>query len=117
MLGARVAAMKSSWQNSCATRFPSSQDEERYLCEAAKIELPKVQRFIQLCKVAIGKNKLHRVLAEIKVDVVEGRGIHNPTGTFVWRLLKLISEPARPLNKSGKLRLGFKGNVKGSFPC
>jgi hypothetical protein len=80
--------------------LPELTDEERYLCEAAKIELPKVQRFIQLCKVAIGKNKLHRVLAEIKVDVVEGRGIHNPTGTFVWRLLKLISEPARPLNKS-----------------
>ena len=80
--------------------LPELTDEERYLCEAAKIELSKVQRFIQLCKVAIGKNKLHRVLAEIKVDVVEGRGIHNPTGTFVWRLLKLISEPARPLNKS-----------------
>src|SRR5271165_2052751 len=78
--------------------LPELADEERCLCEAAKIELPKVQRFIQLCKVAIGKNKLHRLLAEIKVDVVEGRGIHNPTGTFVWRLLKLISEPARPLN-------------------
>jgi hypothetical protein len=44
------------------------------------------------------------VLAEIKVDVVEGRGIQNPTGTFVWRLLTLISESVRSANKSGKLR-------------
>jgi hypothetical protein len=82
--------------------LPELTDEELYLCEAAKIELLRVQRFLQLCKVAIGKNKLYRVLAELKVDVVEGRGIHNPTGTFVWRLLKVISEPVRSLNKSSK---------------
>ena len=81
--------------------LPELTDEELYLCEAAKIQLPNVQRFIQLCKVAIGKNRLHRVLAEIKVDVVEGRGIQNPTGTFVWRLLTLISEPVRSVNRSG----------------
>ena len=84
--------------------LPELTDEELYLCEAAKIQLPNVKRFIQLCKVAIGKNRLHRVLAEIKVDVVEGRGIQNPTGTFVWRLLTLISESVRSANKSGKLR-------------
>jgi hypothetical protein len=84
--------------------LPELTDEELYLCEAAKIELLNVQRFIQLCKVVIGKNRLHRVLAGIKVDVVEGRGIHNPTGTLVWRLLTLISEPVRSLNKSGKLQ-------------
>jgi hypothetical protein len=34
------------------------------------------------------------MLAELKVDVIEGRRPHNPTGTLIWRLLTF-----RSLNK------------------
>jgi hypothetical protein len=80
------------------SRLPDLSEEEGYLCEAAKVELPKVERFLQLCKVAIGSAALRRTLAELKIDVIEKRGpIKSPTGTLLWRLLQLVSQPVQPL--------------------
>jgi hypothetical protein len=73
--------------------LPELTDEESVLCEAANVELLKIQRFLRLCKVAIGTNRLHRVLAELKIDVIERRGVNKPTGALVWRLLTLVAEP------------------------
>jgi hypothetical protein len=73
--------------------LPDLSDEECYLSEAAKVDLANVERFLRLCKVALGSNRLRRVIAELKVDVAEKRGVNKPTGALVWRLLNAIAEP------------------------
>jgi hypothetical protein len=62
---------------------------------AALTPLMKIERFLRICILLLGKNKLLRMLAELKVEVIEGHGPHNPTGTLIWRLLTEISQPVR----------------------
>ena len=59
------------------------------------MDLQKIERFLRICILLLGKNKLLRMLAELKVEVIEGRGPHNPTGPLIWRLLTEISQPVR----------------------
>ena len=80
--------------------LPDLSDEECYLSEAAKVDLANVERFLRLCKVALGSNRLRRVIAELKVDVAEKRGVNKPTGALVWRLLNAIAEPVGSAVKS-----------------
>ena len=77
------------------TSLPDLPDETRHLAESASVDLGKSERFLRLCMLLLGKNKLFRFLAELKVEVIEGRGPHNRTGTLIWRLLTEISQPVR----------------------
>jgi hypothetical protein len=77
------------------TALPHLADDTRELAKIASIDLEKVERFLRICILLLGKNKLLRMLAELKVEVIEGRGPHNPTGTLIWRLLTEISQPVR----------------------
>jgi hypothetical protein len=65
------------------------------LAEIARVDLEKIERFLRICILLLGKNKLLRMLAELKIEVIEGRGPHNPTGTLIWRLLNEIEQPVR----------------------
>jgi len=77
------------------TALPDLPDDTRDLAKIASVDLEKVERFLRICILLLGKNKLLRMLAELKVEVIEGRGPHNPTGTLIWRLLTEISQPVR----------------------
>jgi hypothetical protein len=77
------------------TALPDLPDDTRHLAEIARVDLEKIERFLRLCILLLGKNKLLRMLAELKVEVIEGRGPQNPTGTLIWRLLNEISQPVR----------------------
>lgn len=77
------------------TALPDLPDDTRDLSKIASVDLEKVERFLRICILLLGKNKLLRMLAELKVEVIEGRGPHNPTGTLIWRLLTEISQPVR----------------------
>jgi hypothetical protein len=75
--------------------LPEMPGDTKDLAKIASVDLEKSERFLRLCVLLLGKNKLHRMLAELKVEVIEGRGPHNPTGTLIWRLLTEISQPVR----------------------
>ena len=77
------------------TALPDLPYDTRDLAKIASVDLEKVERFLRICLLLLGKNKLVRMLAELKVEVIEGRGPHNPTGTLIWRLLTEISQPVR----------------------
>ena len=77
------------------TVLPDLPDDTRHLAEIARVDLEKIERFLRICILLLGKNKLLRMLAELKVEVIEGRGPHNPTGTLIWRLLNEIEQPVR----------------------
>jgi len=77
------------------TALPDLADDTRHLAEIARVDLEKIERFLRICILLLGKNKLLRMLAELKVEVIEGRGPHNPTGTLIWRLLNEIEQPVR----------------------
>jgi hypothetical protein len=77
------------------TALPEMPGDTRDLAKIAGVDLEKSERFLRLCVLLLEKNKLHRMLAELKVEVIEGRGPHNPTGTLIWRLLTEISQPVR----------------------
>jgi hypothetical protein len=59
------------------------------------VDVEKIERFLRICILLLGKNMLFRLLVELKVEILEGRGPHNPTGTLIWRLLNEISQPVR----------------------
>ena len=77
------------------TALPDLPYDTRHLAEIARVDLEKIERFLRICILLLGKNKLLRMLAELKVEVIEGRGPHNPTGTLIWRLLNEIEQPVR----------------------
>jgi hypothetical protein len=77
------------------TALPEMPGDTRDLAKIASVDLEKSERFLRLCILLLGKNRLHRMLGELKVEVIEGRGPHNPTGTLIWRLLTEISQPVR----------------------
>ncbi len=77
------------------TALPDLPADTRDLAKIASVDLEKIERFLRICILLLGKNKLLRMLAELKVEVIEGRGPHNPTGTLIWRLLTEISQPVR----------------------
>jgi hypothetical protein len=77
------------------TALPDLPDDTRHLAEIARVDLEKIERFLRICILLLGKNKLLRMLAELKVEVIEGRGPYNPTGTLIWRLLNEIEQPVR----------------------
>ena len=75
--------------------LPEMPGDTKDLAKIASVDLEKSERFLRLCILLLGKNRLHRMLGELKVEVIEGRGPHNPTGTLIWRLLTEISQPVR----------------------
>ncbi|MGA8655236.1 MAG: hypothetical protein WB586_03740 [Chthoniobacterales bacterium] len=75
--------------------LPELTDEARELAKLATVDLGNIERFLRICTMILGKNRVFRMLAELKVEVIEGRGPHNPTGTLIWRLLNAISQPVR----------------------
>jgi len=77
------------------TTLPDLPDDARDLAKIASVDVEKVERFLRICILLLGKNRLFRKLAELKVEVIEGRGPDNPTGTLIWRLLTEISQPVR----------------------
>jgi hypothetical protein len=77
------------------TALPDLPDYSKELAKIASVDLEKCERFLRLCILLLGKNKLLRMVAELKVEVIEGRGPQNPTGTLIWRLLNEISQPVR----------------------
>jgi hypothetical protein len=77
------------------TALPDLPGDTRDLAKIASVDLEKIERFLRICILLLGKNKLLRMLAELKAEVIEGRGPHNPTGTLIWRLLTEISQPVR----------------------
>ena len=83
------------------TALPELPGDTRDLAKIASVDLEKIERFLRLCILLLGKNKLLRMLAELKVEVIEGRGPHNPTGTLIWRLLNEISQPVRANRLTG----------------
>src|SRR5260221_980742 len=80
--------------------LPDLEFEEEELAKAARIELENVDRFLKICILVLGRNRVFRMIAELKVEVVEGRGPNNPTGTLIWRLLNEISSPLKETKKS-----------------
>jgi hypothetical protein len=99
------SALVEAWRNSgrsesdlaklLKTTLPDLPDYARELAKLASVDIEKCERFLRLCILLLGKNKLLRMLAELKVEVIEGRGPQNPTGTLIWRLLNEISQPVR----------------------
>jgi hypothetical protein len=77
--------------------------EDAYLCEAAQINLKDVERFFQIAKVVLHTPRIQRILADVKVGVVEGR-VKNPTGVFIYRVLDAISQPPEGSAKSTAAR-------------
>ena len=75
-------------------------DEDHALCEAARIDLNGTERFLRLCKTILSGPVFRRQLAELKVDVIESRGVQNPTGALIWRLLQAIREPVAAPRRS-----------------
>jgi len=80
--------------------LPDLQFEEEELAKAARVELENVDRFLKICILVLGRNRVFRMIAELKVEVVEGRGPNNPTGTLIWRLLNEISSPLKKTKKT-----------------
>jgi len=80
--------------------LPDLEFEEEELAKAARIELENVDRFLKICILVLGRNRVFRMIAELKVEVVEGRGPNNPTGTLIWRLLNEISSPLKKTKKT-----------------
>ncbi len=80
--------------------LPDLEFEEEELAKAARVELENVDRFLKICILVLGRNRVFRMIAELKVEVVEGRGPNNPTGTLIWRLLNEISSPLKKTKKT-----------------
>src|SRR5215469_12693360 len=51
------------------TALPDLPDDTKYLAEIASVDLEKVERFLRICILLLGKNKLLRMLAELKVEI------------------------------------------------
>jgi hypothetical protein len=94
------SALVEAWRNSgrdekelvglLRAPLPDLDDYQQELARLAKVELANAERFLRLCTNVLGKQKVVRTLAELKVEVIEGRGPNNPTGTLIWRLLNEI---------------------------
>src|SRR5208282_6517883 len=56
------------------TTLPDLPDDARDLAKIASVDVEKVERFLRICILLLGKNRLFRKLAELKVEVIEGRG-------------------------------------------